>query len=447
MSQDTTGGVQANNAGAAFRAALNTSLAAIITLNSGATAPTVTYAYMLWADTTTGLLKQRDSLNASWIVIGTMGAAYLGLLSLAGGNMTGPINEARTTFNSNTATPDVWTNQGNNVAYTNTTTVTGLAAAPQAGARRSLDVTTSPASFTTGANLLIDGYASGATVTAQPGDRVEIEARTTTVFVLRIKAAGGAQRDIIFPGTASVAGNALTVGLNPTQLDFRSSTLTTGVPNSRSVAAALSLTVPSGATLGTTNSVLARLFVLAIDNAGTVELAIVNQNGGVNLDETTLISTTAISGTSNSANVIYSQTARTNVPFRVVEYIEITEATAGTWATAPSLVQGIGGVAGMAMQSLGLGQTYQNVTGSRAIGSTYYNTTGRPIVVMVQCTATSASATSANPTVNGVGLAVTSGTGSGTVIFGTIFIVPPDASYSVSVGGGTYTYNAWFEMR
>lgn len=79
MAQDSTGGVQANNPGATFRAALNTSLAAIITQNSGASSPPVTYAYMLWADTTTGLLKQRDSLNASWITLGTLGSAYLGL--------------------------------------------------------------------------------------------------------------------------------------------------------------------------------------------------------------------------------------------------------------------------------------------------------------------------------------------------------------------------------
>lgn len=144
--------------------------------------------------------------------------------------------------------------------------------------------------------------------------------------------------------TATVAANALTLGLNPTSLDFRSSALTNGVPNTRTVGAAISLVVPSSATLGTTNGVSARLALLAIDNAGTVELAVVNTAGGLNLDETTLISTTAISVAATSANVIYSTAARASVPFRVVGFIDITEATAGTWATAPTEIQGGGGL-------------------------------------------------------------------------------------------------------
>jgi len=48
-----------------------------------------------------------------------------------------------------------------------------------------------------------------------------------------------------------------------------------------------------------------------------------------------------VAATSNS--VFYSTTARTNVAYRVVGFINITEATAGTWATAPSTVQGAGG--------------------------------------------------------------------------------------------------------
>jgi hypothetical protein len=41
--------------------------------------------------------------------------------------------------------------------------------------------------------------------------------------------------------------------------------------------------------------------------------------------------------------VFYSTTARSSVAYRVVGYVEITEATAGTYATAPTLVQGNGG--------------------------------------------------------------------------------------------------------
>jgi len=61
--------VIANQSGAAFRADLNNGLAAIVTLNSGATAPSTTYAYMLWADTTAGLLKMRNAANNAWITL------------------------------------------------------------------------------------------------------------------------------------------------------------------------------------------------------------------------------------------------------------------------------------------------------------------------------------------------------------------------------------------
>ncbi len=145
----------------------------------------------------------------------------------------------------------------------------------------------------------------------------------------------------IEPVTASVASNALTVTLNPTTLDFRSSALGSGTVNTRTISTAISTVVPSGATLGTTNATLSKVMLLAIDNAGTVELAVCN--GSLSLDESTLISTTVLDTSSDSASVIYSTTARTNVPFRIVGYVESTQATAGTWATSPSKIQGVGG--------------------------------------------------------------------------------------------------------
>ena len=81
--------VIANQSGAAFRADLNNGLAAIVSQNSGSSQPSTTYAYQWWADTTTGLLKQRNAANNAWITIGTLADANLGLLSLGGGTMTG----------------------------------------------------------------------------------------------------------------------------------------------------------------------------------------------------------------------------------------------------------------------------------------------------------------------------------------------------------------------
>ena len=57
----------ADAAGIAFRADLNNALAALVSQNSGATEPTTTYAYMWWADTTGGWLKQRNAADNAWI--------------------------------------------------------------------------------------------------------------------------------------------------------------------------------------------------------------------------------------------------------------------------------------------------------------------------------------------------------------------------------------------
>jgi hypothetical protein len=53
--------VVANGTGAAVRSDLNVQFAAIVSNNSGATEPATMYAYQLWADTTAGLLKLRNS--------------------------------------------------------------------------------------------------------------------------------------------------------------------------------------------------------------------------------------------------------------------------------------------------------------------------------------------------------------------------------------------------
>jgi hypothetical protein len=72
--------VIANASGAAVRADLNSAFSAIVTNNSGATAPSPTYAYQWWADTTTGLLKIRNAANSAWVTVGTLATANLGLV-------------------------------------------------------------------------------------------------------------------------------------------------------------------------------------------------------------------------------------------------------------------------------------------------------------------------------------------------------------------------------
>ena len=51
--------VIANGTGAAVRSDLNNALAAIVSNNSGSSAPSTTYAYQFWADTNANVLKIR----------------------------------------------------------------------------------------------------------------------------------------------------------------------------------------------------------------------------------------------------------------------------------------------------------------------------------------------------------------------------------------------------
>lgn len=283
------------------------------------------------------------------------------------------------------------------------------------------------------------------TLAATTGTITTVNATTVVPTTLTFSG-GGSMTKPPEPGiqsiTASVAASALTVTLNPTTLDFRSATLTSGTVVSRLVSSAISVVVSSGSTLGTVSTNSSRIVVLALDNAGTVELAVVNIAGGTDLTETGLISTTAEggAGAADSASTVYSTTARTNVAYRVVGYVESTQATAGTWATAPSTIQGYGGQALASMSSLGYGQIWRTTV--LTSGSTYYNTTGKPITVITGVTSNSGGYPTMTITVGGVVIvnaqAFDAGVAGLTQSF--TFIVPPGASYVASVaGGGTPT--------
>jgi hypothetical protein len=243
----------------------------------------------------------------------------------------------------------------------------------------------------------------------------------------------------IQPISASVAANALTISASSLNLWFRSTTLGSGT-TTNVTGTPTNLVISSGSTLGTVSTVASRIVVIALNNAGTIELAAVNISGGNQLDETNLISTTAEggAGTADSADVIYSTTARTSLAYRVIGFIDSTQATAGTWATAPSTIQGVGGQALAALSSIGYGQTWQAVT--RASGTTYYNTTGKPIVIVVSANSTAGAVATAQLTINGVTI-VNSGVYINTYSWATVQgIIPPGASYSASYTGPNGSY-------
>jgi len=70
----------ADQDGASFLADLNNLISAIVTLNSGATAPADTFPFMFWPDTTSGKLKQRNAANDAWIEKGDLAAVDWGFI-------------------------------------------------------------------------------------------------------------------------------------------------------------------------------------------------------------------------------------------------------------------------------------------------------------------------------------------------------------------------------
>lgn len=145
----------------------------------------------------------------------------------------------------------------------------------------------------------------------------------------------------------SMAASALTISLkgadgndpsstNPVDIVFRNATATTGTPVTRTVTSGISVVASSGSTLGHASAVEHFIYVYAIDNAGTVELAM----SSVMFEDGSIQSTTAEggAGAADSIRTLYSTTARSNVAVRLLGRLSSTQATAGTWSTAISLI-------------------------------------------------------------------------------------------------------------
>ena len=96
-----------NSTGANVRADLNNALAALVSNSSSSSEPSTKYAYMWWADTTTGILKIRNSANNAWVELlqldGTLtmedGSASTPGLAFRDDLNTGIFSSAADTFN------------------------------------------------------------------------------------------------------------------------------------------------------------------------------------------------------------------------------------------------------------------------------------------------------------------------------------------------------------
>jgi hypothetical protein len=83
--------VIANGTGAAVRSDLNGALAAIVSQNSSASEPATMYAYMLWADTTAGIMKMRNGANSAWVSLWELDGTFIATdISLSAGTAGAP---------------------------------------------------------------------------------------------------------------------------------------------------------------------------------------------------------------------------------------------------------------------------------------------------------------------------------------------------------------------
>lgn len=153
--------------------------------------------------------------------------------------------------------------------------------------------------------------------------------------------------------SASASANALTInlttatggtpsGASPVSALFRSTVATTGTAVPASVTAALSLTIPSGATLGTSSAgVPFRIWIFLAYNGGIPELVVATCSNkttvfGCASWEHTLKTTTVLNASSTAAGTPYAPTAVTLDAIRIIGFCDFSSGltTAGAWASA-----------------------------------------------------------------------------------------------------------------
>lgn len=113
----------------------------------------------------------------------------------------------------------------------------------------------------------------------------------------------------------------------------------------------------------------------------------------------------------------------------------VTNATNATTAANGGVTSVNGSAGAVTVTALGVGQTFQDLSGSRSLNTTYTNSTGSPIVFYV-----SMGYGDADLTVNGILFSHSYATGAANCV------VPPGATYAATAAPGRY-FNYWYEYR
>jgi hypothetical protein len=156
------------------------------------------------------------------------------------------------------------------------------------------------------------------------------------------------------------SGGALTINLtqangsaptssSPVQVPFRSTTLATGTVTWTTISASQSITIPSGATLGTANGVPFRVWIFEEYNGGSPELGVATCSSTTAIFpcaswESTLVTTTTISGSATAAGTLYTTTGATLDAVRIIGFCTFSNglATAGSWTSSCTTLQPFG---------------------------------------------------------------------------------------------------------
>lgn len=164
-------------------------------------------------------------------------------------------------------------------------------------------------------------------------------------------------------------------------------------------------------------------------------------NGFVTRVDATTLAGRSIAGTADQINVANPAGAAGN-PTLSLMLPNQTEAEAGSDANKP--MPSLRVRQAIDARVFGIGQTWQNLTGSRAANTTYQNTTGKAIEVKIVSTNVTGTVTfSTGATAGTLEVRTQTGTGGGTAIVHTNgCIVPPGWFYSYSG-----TIDRWSELR
>lgn len=405
------------------------------------------------ANSMTGFVKTYSSTTLVVTVLSITGSGTLAswaiALGLSGGGatlgtntFTGVQNYAQGADIASAATINLTTATGNVINITGTTATSAVTLG--IGMTR---LVRALAAWPLTYNATTNNITGGISTTLAAGDMVFYQNISGVVYGLIIKQSGRAitETDKIQPISASIASNAITVSASALTLDFRSETPTSGTVTTLSG-------TPANLVIGTTDSfglVTAsgnqRIAILAINNAGTIELAASALYGGLSLDETGVITTVT---NPTTATGIKATNARTGKAYRVIGFVDATFTTSVGWTL--TITQGYGGQALAAMSSIGYGQTWQDLTASRAKDVIYYNNTGKPIQVSILSLNSSGGVLSrldisrAGVTVSLYGNAV--GAGNAQTVTA---IIPAGNGYLLTTSSGTLTVvaNGWLELR